>query len=40
MLEDDVLVTRGGHRVLTAAVPKEIREVERACQEAYGEAQS
>jgi len=37
-IEDDVLVTRGGSRVLTAAVPKEIREVERACQEVLGEA--
>ncbi|MHC5071660.1 MAG: aminopeptidase P family protein [Planctomycetota bacterium] len=38
-IEDDVLVTRGGHRVLTAAMPKEIREVERACSgEASGEA--
>ncbi len=31
-IEDDVLVTRGGHRVLTAAVPKEVSEVEQACQ--------
>jgi Xaa-Pro aminopeptidase len=27
-IEDDVLVTRGGRRVLTAAAPKEIREIE------------
>ncbi len=31
-IEDDVLVTRSGHRVLTAAVPKEIADVEAACQ--------
>jgi Xaa-Pro aminopeptidase len=30
-IEDDVLVTRSGHRVLTAAAPKEIAEVEAAC---------
>ena len=30
-IEDDVLVTRGGHRVLTAAVPKEVKDVEAAC---------
>jgi Xaa-Pro aminopeptidase len=30
-IEDDVLVTRTGRRVLTAAVPKEIRDVEAAC---------
>jgi Xaa-Pro aminopeptidase len=39
-IEDDVLVIRGGNRVLTAGVPKEIREVEQACQEAYGLAQA
>ena len=27
-IEDDVLVTRGGHRVLTAGAPKEIAEIE------------
>ncbi|HJS73844.1 MAG TPA: hypothetical protein VJ921_06115, partial [Vicinamibacteria bacterium] len=27
-IEDDVLVTRGGRRVLTTAAPKEIREIE------------
>ncbi len=30
-IEDDVLVTADGHEVLTAAVPKTIAEVERAC---------
>ena len=30
-IEDDVLVTRSGNRVLTAGVPKEIRDVEAAC---------
>ena len=30
-IEDDVLVTRSGCRVLTEAVPKELREVERLC---------
>jgi Xaa-Pro aminopeptidase len=30
-IEDDVLVTPGGHEVLTAAVPKEIAEVEAVC---------
>ena len=31
-IEDDVLVTRTGNRVLTAGVPKELREVESICQ--------
>ena len=31
-IEDDVLVTRTGHRVLTDDVPKEIRDVEALCQ--------
>ncbi len=30
-IEDDLLVTRTGHRVLSSDVPKEIREVEAAC---------
>ena len=30
-IEDDVLVTRSGHRVLTAAAPKELRDIEAAC---------
>lgn len=30
-IEDDVLVTRSGNRVLTSAVPKELRDVEAAC---------
>ncbi len=31
-IEDDVLVTRSGSRVLTDDVPKEIRDIERLCQ--------
>jgi Xaa-Pro aminopeptidase len=27
-IEDDVLVARGGHEVLTAAAPKTVKEVE------------
>ncbi len=30
-IEDDLLVTESGHEVLTAAVPKEVRDVEAAC---------
>jgi Xaa-Pro aminopeptidase len=30
-IEDDVVVTPGGHDVLTAACPKEVEELERAC---------
>lgn len=30
-IEDDVLVTRGGREVLTAAIPKRVRDVEAAC---------
>lgn len=30
-IEDDVVITPGGHEVLTAACPKEIEELERAC---------
>jgi Xaa-Pro aminopeptidase len=30
-IEDDILVTRTGHRNLTAAVPKELRDIEAAC---------
>jgi len=30
-IEDDLLVTADGHEVLTAAVPREVREVESAC---------
>ena len=33
-IEDDVLVTRSGNRVLTAAMPKEIRDVEACCRSA------
>jgi len=29
---DDVVITDGGNEVLTAACPKEIEELERACQ--------
>jgi Xaa-Pro aminopeptidase len=31
-IEDDVLVTAGGHEVLTAEIPKTVDEVEAACQ--------
>jgi Xaa-Pro aminopeptidase len=31
-IEDDVLVTADGHEVLTAATPKTVDEIERACQ--------
>ena len=31
-IEDDVLITREGHEVLTAGTPKEIKEVEEQCQ--------
>jgi Xaa-Pro aminopeptidase len=30
-IEDDVLVTEGGHDVLTAACPKKIEDIEAAC---------
>jgi len=30
-IEDDILVTESGHENLTAAVPKEIAEIEAAC---------
>jgi Xaa-Pro aminopeptidase len=30
-IEDDVAITADGHRVLTAACPKEVEELERAC---------
>lgn len=30
-IEDDVLITAAGPKVLTAAVPKDLREIERAC---------
>jgi Xaa-Pro aminopeptidase len=30
-IEDDVLVTRTGNRVLTAAAPKSVADVEAAC---------
>lgn len=30
-IEDDVLVTKSGHEVLTAAIPKEVADVEEAC---------
>ena len=33
-IEDDVLVTRDGHDVLTKGTPKTIEEVERTCAEA------
>lgn len=34
-IEDDVLVTAGGHEVLTSAIPKGVEEVERACGTPY-----
>jgi Xaa-Pro aminopeptidase len=30
-IEDDVLVTADGHAVLTASIPKQVAEIERAC---------
>jgi Xaa-Pro aminopeptidase len=30
-IEDDVLLTEGGRDVLTAAIPKSVDDVERAC---------
>ncbi|MGZ5967023.1 MAG: M24 family metallopeptidase, partial [Polyangiales bacterium] len=30
-IEDDILVTESGHENLTAAIPKTVAEVERAC---------
>jgi len=32
-IEDDVLVTVGGHEVLTAGTPKTVAEIERTCRE-------
>jgi Xaa-Pro aminopeptidase len=32
-IEDDILVTAGGHEVLTAGTPKTVDEVERTCAE-------
>jgi Xaa-Pro aminopeptidase len=32
-IEDDILITAGGHEVLTAGTPKTIDEVERTCAE-------
>ena len=34
-IEDDVLITKNGHEVLTEDVPKEIEAVEEACQKNY-----
>ena len=34
-IEDDVLITKNGHEVLTDDVPKEIDAVEEACQKNY-----
>jgi Xaa-Pro aminopeptidase len=31
-IEDDILVTAGGHEILSAAIPKEVDEVEAICQ--------
>jgi Xaa-Pro aminopeptidase len=30
-IEDDVVVTADGHRVLTESIPKSVLDVERAC---------
>jgi Xaa-Pro aminopeptidase len=32
-IEDDILITAGGHEVLTAGTPKTVDEVERTCAE-------
>lgn len=34
-IEDDILITENSHENLTAMIPKEIKEVEAACQEDY-----
>jgi len=34
-IEDDILITENGHDNLTAMIPKEIKELEQACQEDY-----
>ena len=34
-IEDDILITESSHENLTAMIPKEIKEVEAACQEDY-----
>jgi len=34
-IEDDVLITESGHDILTAGIPKEIKEVEEACKVDY-----
>jgi Xaa-Pro aminopeptidase len=32
-IEDDILITEDGHDSLTAAVPKQVADVERTCNE-------
>ncbi len=34
-IEDDILITKDGHDILTAGIPKEIKEVEEACKADY-----
>ncbi|TNE96384.1 MAG: M24 family metallopeptidase [Deltaproteobacteria bacterium] len=34
-IEDDILITHNGHEILTAGIPKEIKEVEEACKTDY-----
>ena len=34
-IEDDILITENGHDILTAGIPKEIKEVEEACKADY-----
>lgn len=34
-IEDDILITESGHDNLTAMIPKEVKELEQACQEDY-----
>jgi Xaa-Pro aminopeptidase len=36
-IEDDVLITEVGHEVLSASIPKEIKEIEHACERDYRE---
>lgn len=36
-IEDDILITSKGHENLTASIPKEVDEVEKACQKNYKE---
>jgi Xaa-Pro aminopeptidase len=36
-IEDDILVTDEGHENLTASIPKEVDEIEKACQKNFKE---